>query len=419
MSLLRGWHKNCVMPVRTNKKNDKMKTTDAPNGNALGHEDTRFLETTTPMDLPNHRMVIESETAGRQPNVVNGKSSPNGVPKRDNRRRHLIAGVAALAVGLATGAYYLEFVAPFESTDDAFIEAHVTPVAPQVAGRVAQLFVKDNQAVKPGDVLLQIDPRDYQAKLDQQRANLTAAQSRLQQAGAQFTADQARVGQEKANVVAAEAQAKQAEADYKRYQAVGDLGVSASQLDLAGTQARSAAAEVDAARNKELAAEAQASLDQASIQTAAAEVQRSEAAVRQAQLDLSYTQVKAPEAGYVTHRTVEAGAYVQPGQALLAIVPRHVWVIANFKETQLTHMHPGQPVQVEVDAYPQIKFKGHVDSIQHGSGASFSLLPPENASGNYVKVVQRVPVKIVLDAASHPNVVLGPGMSVEPEVRVD
>lgn len=419
MNLLQGWHKNCVLAVRTNKKNDKMKTIESANGKMLNPEQTQFLGTATPTDLPNHRLMIESEAVDPQPEVVNGQSSQNGAPKKNNRLRHLFAGVAALVVGLATGAYYLEFVAPFESTDDAFIDAHVTPVAPQVAGRVAQLFVKDNQAVKPGDVLLQIDPRDYQAKLDQQRANLTAAQSRLQQAGAQLTADQARVGQEKANVVAAEAQAKQAESDYKRYQSVGDLGVSASRLDLAGTQARSAAAEVDAARNKELAAEAQASLDQASIQTAAAEVQRSEAAVRQAQLDLSYTQVKAPEAGYVTHRTVEAGAYIQPGQALLAIVPRHVWVIANFKETQLTHMRPGQPVQVEVDAYPQIKFKGHVDSIQHGSGASFSLLPPENASGNYVKVVQRVPVKIVLDAASHPNVVLGPGMSVEPEVRVN
>ncbi len=197
------------------------------------------------------------------------------------------------------------------------------------------------------------------------------------------------------------------------------MAISASQLDLAGTKARSAAAQVDAAQNKELAAEAQSALDKASIQTAAAEVQSSEAAVHQAELNLSYTQVKAPEAGYVTHRTVEAGAYVQTGQALLAIVPHQVWVVANFKETQLTDMRPGQPVEVRVDAYPQIKFTGHVDSIQRGSGASFSLLPPENASGNYVKVVQRVPVKIVLDKVSDPNIVLGPGMSVVPEVRVN
>jgi len=396
-----------------------MKTTDITNGNARNHEGSRLLRTTTLTDLPNNRLVIESETDDRQPNAVNGQSSSNGTTKKNKRRRHFVAGITALVIGLATGVYYLEYIAPFESTDDAFIEAHVVPVAPQVAGRVAQLLVKDNQAVKRGQVLLQIDPRDYQAQLAQANANLAAAKSRLKQANAQFAADQARVGQEKANVVAAVAEAKQAESDYNRYQAVGNLGVSASQLDLADTRARSAAAEVDAARNKELAAEAQASLDQASIQTAAAEVQRNQAAVQLAQLNLSYTQVKAPEAGYITHRTVEAGTYVQPGQALLAIVPKHVWVVANFKETQLTHMRPGQPVQVEVDAYPHIKLMGHVDSIQHGSGASFSLLPPENASGNYVKVVQRVPVKIVIDEASNPNVVLGPGMSVEPEVRVN
>src|SRR5581483_10459420 len=130
------------------------------------------------------------------------------------------------------------------------------------------------------------------------------------------------------------------------------------------------------------------------------------------------TQVKAPEAGFVTHRTVETGSYVQTGQPLLAIVPRDVWVIANFKETQLTHMHPGQAVELKVDAYPQLKFKGHLDSIQAGAGARFSLLPPENASGNYVKVVQRVPVKISFDSEDH-RVVLGPGMSVEPKVKVN
>ncbi|MGH7951302.1 MAG: HlyD family secretion protein [Limisphaerales bacterium] len=374
-----------------------------------------FRKIATPT-LPNNRLVIEPED--EQLVAVKGKSPEPAAPKKSNRRRNLYLGLATLAATLATGIYYLECVAPYESTDDAFIEAHVTPIAPQVAGRVAQLLVKDNQLVKQGEVLLQIDSSDYQAKLDQERANLTAAKSRLEQAGAQATVDQAKVEQEKANVVAAKAEAAQAASDYKRYQAVGDQGISASQLDLAGTKADSAAAQVDAAQNKELAAEAQAGLDKAGIQTAAAEVQSSAAAVRQAELNLSYTQVKAPEAGYVTHRTVEAGAYVQPGQALLAIVPRQIWVVANFKETQLTHMRAGQPVEVRVDAYPQIKFTGHVDSIQSGTGASFSLLPPENASGNYVKVVQRVPVKIVLDDVASANVVLGPGMSVTPEVRV-
>ncbi len=346
------------------------------------------------------------------------KVAPSADPNLPKTRLRMVLLVVTLVVVVAAGTCYFRFIAPYESTDDAFIEAHVTPVAPQVAGRVAQLFVQDNQEVIQGGLLLQIDARDYQAKLDQERAGLAAARSRFDQANAQFTVDQAKVGQEKANVTVAEAVAKQAAADDKRYQAVGNFAVSQSQLDLAAMQAHSADAQVDAARNKELAAEAQATLDKSSIQTAAAEVQNNEAAVRQAELDLSYTQVKAPEAGYVTHRTVETGAYVQTGQALLAIVPRQVWVVANFKETQLTHMRAGQPVKVTVDAYPQIKFTGHVDSIQHGSGPSFSLLPPENASGNFVKVVQRVPVKIVMDDTAAANFVLGPGMSVQPEVRV-
>jgi len=389
-----------------------MNTADTVNTATFKHNGS--LREITPAVVPNNRLVLEPEIA--QPEL-NGKSV--SAPKKNNRRRHIYIGAAILAASLATGAYYYEFVAPYKSTDDAFIEAHVTPIAPQVAGRVEQLLVKDNQEVKAGDVLLQIDPSDFQAELDQARASLAAANGQLKQANAQLTADQAKVEQEKANVIAAKADAAQAASDYKRYRAVGDQGISASELDLAGTKAKATEAEVQAAQNKELSAEAQLSLDKAAIQTATAGVQKNEADVQQAELNLSYTQVKASEDGYVTHRTVEAGAYVQPGQPLLAIVPQQVWVVANFKETQLTHMRAGQPVTVKVDAYPQIKFTGHVDSIQHGSGASFSLLPPENASGNYVKVVQRVPVKIVLDKISDANVVLGPGMSVEPEVRVN
>ncbi len=328
--------------------------------------------------------------------------------------------IVALVVCVAAALYYLRFIAPFESTDDAFIEGHVTQVAPQVAGRIARVLVNDNQFVNAGEVLVQIEPSDYEATLQKERANLASAQSRLVQAGAQLTVDQAKAEQERANVTAAQAEATRAEADSKRYEAIGTSGVSQSQIDLAATQARSTAANLTAARNKELAAEAQVSLDQASIQTAAAEVKRSEAAVRQEELNLSYTEVKAQESGYVTRKTVEVGSYAQPGQALLAIVQRDVWVVANFKETQLTHMRSGQPVTVHVDAYPHFKLTGHVDSIQSGSGARFSLFPPENATGNYIKILQRVPVKIVFDDSSEsgPTLALGPGMSVEPKVRV-
>ena len=379
--------------------------------NSTDRDDTMITQ--PPPLAGNHRVQPEAPKRDGE-----GQANPPAEPNQSKSRLRVVLLVVALVAVVAGSAYYFRFIAPYETTDDAFIEAHVIPIAPQVAGRVAQLLVRDNQEVKPGDLLVQIDSRDYQAKLDQERAGLAAARSRFDQATAQFTVDQAKVEQEKADVAVAEAMAKQAEADNKRYQAAGAFAVSESQLDLAATQARSAEAQVDAARNQELAAEAQVGLDKASIQTAAAEVQNSEANVRQAELNLSYTEVKAPEAGYVTHRTVETGAYIQTGQALLAIVPRQIWVVANFKETQLSHMQAGQPVEVKVDAYPQITFHGHVDSIQHGSGPSFSLLPPENASGNFVKVVQRVPVKIVMDDTAAANYVLGPGMSVEPEVRV-
>lgn len=372
-----------------------------------------------PIIRRNGHREIEPDVPTAEPpsNGDDGSFSPVTHQDRKSRRKYLI-GVALLALTATGATYYSEHVAPFETTDDAFIEADVTPIAPQVSGRVIKLQVEDNQKVRQGDLLLEIDPADYQSKLDQAQASLAAARSRLEQANALFKVDQARVAQEKANVVAVEAEAGRAEADLKRYQAVGPGAVSASQLDLAATQARSAAAAVGVARNKERAAEAQTALDQASIQTASAEIAKHQAVVRQARLDLSYTRVRAPVSGYVTHRTVSTGTYVQPGQALLAVVPENIWVIANFKETQLTHIRAGQPVEVEVDAYPQVKFTGHVDSIQSGAGARFSLLPPENASGNYVKVVQRVPVKIALDDVHDPRFVLGPGMSVEPEVRV-
>jgi membrane fusion protein (multidrug efflux system) len=332
-------------------------------------------------------------------------------------RRTILIAAAALLAGTALGGYYWKFVAPYESTDDAFVEADVTPIAAQVAGRVLRVPVSDNQEVRQGDVLFEIDPSDYQTKLDQAQAELAAAHGKTDQAVAQIAVDRAKVDQEKASVAAANAEAKRAEADSRRYRDVGSLAVSDSQVDLADTQARSSAAQVDVALNRQRAMEAQLDLDEADIQTARAEVLRSEAAVRQAELDLSYTRVVAPVAGFVTHRGIQPGDYVQTGQLQLALVPRQVWIIANFKETQLGHMHPGQPVTITVDAYPNLKLKGHVDSVQAGAGARFSLFPPENASGNYVKVVQRVPVKIALDEADAAQV-LGPGMSVVPEVRV-
>ena len=366
--------------------------------------------------------AVETPTTLRRPSSNGDEKIPMGPPPdkgaAKKRRRRIVAAGAALIVALATGVYYFWFVVPFESTDDAFIEGYVIPIAPKVPGYVGQLLIKDNQEVKKGDVLLKIDSRDYETSLAQARADLAAARSQLDQSQAQVKVSESKVAQAQASVVAADAENQRAADDLKRYQSVDSSAVSRSAFDAAQSQARAAKANLEAARSQAQAAESEVTLSKAGVETATAAVQQAEARLRQAELNLSYTQVTAPEDGRVTRRVVEQGAYIQPGQALMAIVPHEYWVIANFKEIQLTHMRAGQPVAIKVDAYPSHKFMGHVDSIQSGSGARFSLFPPENATGNYIKVVQRVPVKIVFDDDPNTQLAIGPGMSVVPTVRV-
>jgi membrane fusion protein (multidrug efflux system) len=281
----------------------------------------------------------------------------------NNKGRFAILGaVATLAVIVALiPVIHSAFI--HESTDDAFIDGHIIGIAPKVAGEVLAVHVEDNQLIKEGDPIIEIDPRDYEAKLAEERGKVGAA----------------------------EAEAKRAVADAVRYeQLLRQDEISQQQLDNAKAAAASAVATVAKERG----------------------------ALQQEELNLSYTKITAPEAGRITRKSVEAGSYVQVGQGILAIVPENVWVTANFKETQLTHMHPGQKVDIKVDAFPKLKLEGHVDSIQSGTGSRFSLLPPENASGNYVKVVQRVPVKIVIDTPADPNFKLSPGMSVVPSVDI-
>ena len=376
---------------------------------------------TDTIDAGDSRPAVETSTALPRPHANGDEKLTGSPPDRSaakKRRRQILAAAAALVVALAAGVYYFQCVLPYESTDNAFIEGNVIPMASQVPGRVAELLVKDNQAVKPGEVILKIDPRDYEASLAQARADLAAARSRVDQAQAQVKASQAKVAQVLAGAVAADAENQRAADELKRYESVESRAVSKSSVDLAQSQARAASANLEAARSQVKAAIADVTLCEAGVETANAAVKQAEAKLQQAELNLSYTQVTAPEEGRVTRRVVEQGAYIQPGQALMAIVPRHYWVIANFKEIQLTHMRVGQPVEVVVDAYPDRTFKGHVESIQNGAGARFSLFPPENATGNYIKVVQRVPVKILLDDMPGNELALGPGMSVVPKVRV-
>ena len=333
-----------------------------------------------------------------------------------NKKIRLIALIGAvLLAGLATWYYFVAF-RPYEATDDAFIDGRAIQISPKVAGYVTQLPITDNQRVKQGDLLLQIDPRDYEVRLETARVNLVAARSRQAQALSFVTVAEAQAAQDHAAVAAAAAEAQRARADGERYRTVEHRAISQQQLDTAVATEQATGAALEVAQKKAAVSDAEIGLAKSQIVIAETGVQQALVAVKQAELEKSYTKIIAPEDGLVTHRAVEFGQYLQVGQGLLAIVAEHEWVTANFKETQLARMKPGQPVTIKVDARPDRQFKGHVDSIQAGTGAQFSLLPPENAAGNYVKVVQRVPVKIVFDEPDVPAFPLG--ASAVPSVRV-
>lgn len=314
--------------------------------------------------------------------------------------------------------YYIVYIAPYVDTDDAFIDGYTALISPRVSGPVIRLLIRDNEEVKTGDELVEIDPNDYETALAQARADLASAQSQVDSAKAQVDVSESKVIQAQAAVVSAEAVNERAMADLKRYQTVESRAISKTSFDQTQAEARSAAADLQSAQSQVESAEAQVVLSKAEVETANASVLQAEARLRQAELNLSYTKIVAPFDGRITARSVQTGNYVQPGQALFALVPRYVWVTANFKETQLTYMRPGQPVRVRIDAYPQQTFNAKVDSLQAGTGARFSLLPPENAVGNFVKIVQRVPVKIVFDEDLPTNLDISPGLSVEPTVRI-
>jgi membrane fusion protein, multidrug efflux system len=329
----------------------------------------------------------------------------------------IILGVV-LVTAITIGVLWWLHARHFESTDDAFITGHIIRVAPRVSGQAIKVLVEDNQVVHQGDLLVQIDPNDFEARLAQSQADLQSAQGKVAEAESAVLASEAQVGQAQAAETSAATESERAAADLKRYEALDPRSVSQQQLDAARAAARTAQANVESARKKTAAAQAQVESSKSQVKTAQANVNEAQAALDQARLYLQYTKITAPTDGRVTNKTVEAGSYLQTGQALFSLVPRDVWIVANFKETQITNMRPGQPVTIDVDAYPQKEFTGHVDSFQAGTGAAFSLLPPENATGNYVKVVQRVPVKIVFDEPPDDRYLLGPGMSVTPKVRV-
>jgi membrane fusion protein (multidrug efflux system) len=405
---------------------------------------------------------------------------PQPPPRR--KWRWIAVGIVLVAV-LVGGWLYWRYTSVRESTDDAQIDGRLHAVSAKVSGRVIKLLVNDNQYVEAGTVLVQIDPRDYQVALDRALADLAEAEAKLRadqadvpivstttssqisgtragvgeaQAGVNTAARQvqamtSRLGSAQALVREAQANSERAAKDLDRMRAlvakeeisrqqydaaVAAAAASRAQLESAQAQAREAENGISVARSQleqQRAKVARAESDASAAQTApqqmaatraraassSARVMQMKAAVEQAQLNLQYTTVVAPASGTVSQRTVEVGQVVQVGQPLLAIVPlEDIWVTANFKENQLKKMRPGQPATIAVDAYGR-EYKGHVDSIAAATGARFSLLPPENATGNYVKVVQRIPVKIALEKGQDPEHLLRPGMSVVPTVRVE
>jgi membrane fusion protein (multidrug efflux system) len=478
-------------------------------------EDSKDVSAGAAVDAETRDAAIDLEGGREEADFEGMHDEPvaAGRKRRPLYKRPLFLIVAAVLLVVATivGLRYWLYARAHETTDDAFVDGRVVQLSPKVTGYVAKVYVADNQPVKEGDLIAELDARDFEARLAQARAALAAgeAQQRQAQTGVELTrantrasqqqassvvqqarsgvesaraaaaAERARVTQAasaistaeaatkqaRAQVTAAEAEAARANTDVARYQALFEKDeITRQRLDAAIAAAQTANAQVEAARQRVAAAEAQVAearsaeaaaaenarrvasqvggaqagvgealgrlaqantapqqvaVNEAQVSTAGANIEQLRAAVTQAELELSYTKIYAPESGRVTRKAVEEGALVQPGQPLMALVTGDVWVTANFKEDQIGSLRPEQPVEIYVDAYPDKVFRGKVQSIQAGTGSAFSLLPPENATGNYVKVVQRVPVKIVFD----PNQIdqqhmLAPGMSVVPEVSI-
>ena len=343
---------------------------------------------------------------------------PPAPPARTRSRRQLaafIAGGALLAGALGTS-YYLRQVAPFESTDDAFIDGHVIGISPQVSGLVAAVHIDDNQVVRKGDLLVELDSTDYQVALSQARGAEAAALGKLAQAQAGVAAAQSAVLEAQASLHSVQASFENAETELKRQQGVDARARSQKDLDGAIATGKTAAAALERGRAQVTAAQAQVAQARANVTAAQGDFEKAQADTRKAQVNVDHCRIFAAADGRIAGKAVDTGAYVTPANPLFQIVPAQVWVVANFKETQLKYMHSGQPVQVSVDAFPGMALTGRVDSIQSGTGSRFSVIPTENATGNFVKVVQRVPVKILLDGRSLGQ--LAPGMSVEPRVRV-
>jgi len=329
--------------------------------------------------------------------------------------------LASLATTAAAGYFGYDYVTVgryLEATDDAYVKADSTIVAPKISGYIAQVLVGDNERVKPGQLLAKIDDRDYKAALNQAHADVAAADATIRNLDAQIDLQQPLIQQQAAAVEATEAALKFAQEEQARYDGLMKTGSGTIQR---AQQTDAALREKTAQLQREKSGLSAANMKVEVLSTerakAVAQLERARAVEQQATLNLSYTEIRAPVGGNVGARSLRVGQFVQAGTQLMAVVPLDaVYVVANFKETQLTHMRDGQPVELRIDGFSATKLKGHVDSLSPASGLEFALLPPDNATGNFTKIVQRVPVKIVLDDISLKGL-LRPGMTAEPSVN--
>ncbi len=387
--------------------------------------DVQTKEHGQPADKPallEHRSDQPARQQDRKPSEPSrdaaGKS-PRSL--KDRLREHWLvttaAGLVCLVALIGGVAYWLD-TRNYEWTDDAFVAARSFSVAPKVGGYVTEVPVTDNQHVKAGDLLARIDPRDYKMAVDQQQAQVAVAQANIDNIQAQIESQRQQIDQAKAQLDQAEAQLKFSQQEEDRALDLVKKGAGTVQRE---QQTRSDLQSQQANESRAKAALVAADLGiktlRAQLESARASLQQAQAQLDQAKLNLQYTEVRAAQPGRVVNLTGAVGTFATAGQSLMMFVPDDIWVVANYKETQLRDMRPGDPVEFTIDAYPNRKLAGRVASLQPGSGTAFSLLPAENATGNYVKVVQRVPVKIVVDHWPA-DLAIGPGMSVVPWTKV-
>jgi membrane fusion protein, multidrug efflux system len=380
-------------------------------------QETADVRSEKPQARPENKPENRKTERGEPEADADEDSGPKGI--KGAFQKHPVAMVVCLgliALGIIGGIAWYLHARHYESTDDAFIDGRPVLVSPQVTGNITSVNVTDNQIVKSGDLLATIDPRNYKAAVDQAAGMVRQNEAMLKNIDAQIAAQKSQVEQASQQMTEADAALKFAKDENTRYQDLVQKGAGTVQRaqqassDLNGKQAA-----FDAATAAKVSAERQIDVLNAQKVGAAAQLDQAKAQKDRADADLQRTELRATADGRVTKLTAAVGALAAPGQSIMIVVPLEVWVTANFKESQLALMQVGQPVDIKIDAFGK-SFPGHVNSVQAGSGTAFSLLPAENATGNYVKVVQRVPVKITFD--QRPDVELGPGMSVVPTVTV-